>query len=376
MDDLYTLYGATISFYTAKLRSYLIFKKIPFQEVVASNYIFDHCLVPIIGYRMMPILRAPSGELLQDSTATMDWLEGRYPEPSVYPQGPRQRFAALLLEAYAHDWLYIVAMHSRWNFPAENDDFLACEFGKIRVPYAQFEEQITVGRQGFELPRGRLPLAGITDRTKPAIERWTWQLIDTLNEHFGSFDYLLGGRPCTADFALMGSLYGHLSHDPCSSSKICDTAPSVVRWMSRMNRTSQPAGEFLRDDRVPEALDCLLKQAREEYVPAACDVMRKVGEWVEAHPGEPIPRALGEQVVTIAGVRESREAWSHLQYMAQRPLIYYQQCEPSARNEIDALLKKAGAEIDLNYSISHRVMRDNYQLVHDPENTRRFIWSP
>ena len=66
MTELYTLYGAQISNYTAKVRSYLIFKKLLFQEVVATNYIYDKILVPVVGFRMMPVICMPDGLLLQD----------------------------------------------------------------------------------------------------------------------------------------------------------------------------------------------------------------------------------------------------------------------------------------------------------------------
>jgi hypothetical protein len=64
LTDLYTLYGAQISNYTAKGRSYLIFKQLLFREAVTTNYIYDKILVPVVGFRMMPVIRMPDGLLL------------------------------------------------------------------------------------------------------------------------------------------------------------------------------------------------------------------------------------------------------------------------------------------------------------------------
>ena len=79
MTELYTLYGAQISNYTAKVRSYLIFKKLLFQEVVATNYIYDKILVPVVGFRMMPVIRMEFGRMYEPTRKLrrpdQDWRE-------------------------------------------------------------------------------------------------------------------------------------------------------------------------------------------------------------------------------------------------------------------------------------------------------------
>ena len=48
------------------------------------------------------------------------------------------------------------------------------------------------------------------DGSQEAIERSFEALLDLLTEHFMAHEYLLGDRPCLADFAMMGPLYAHL----------------------------------------------------------------------------------------------------------------------------------------------------------------------
>jgi glutathione S-transferase len=363
MSELFTLYGAQISIYTAKLRSYLTFKRILFQEVLPTLYVFERILIPVIGFRMMPVLRTPEGTLLQDSTLIIDLLEQRFPDRPVYPSTPRQHLAALLLDAYAHDWLYIVAMYTRWTFPAENDEFIAREFGRLREPTAQPDDQRAIGERGCALPRERLPMAGVTERTRPGLKIWTKSLLAHLDAHFVRHDFLLGGRPCTADFALMGPLYGHLFRDPQSARLMRQLAPNVLNWIARMNLEPQGDGDYLVGDEVPDTLFPLLNHARQEYLPAAYDVIRRVGVWVEENPGMPIPRTLGEHEVLIAGVREKRAVWTQIQYMAQRPLRLYQAAVGSSRTEMDRLLTEIGGDTKLDFRIAHWLVRKNHQLT-------------
>lgn len=363
MADIYTMYGAQISNYSAKLRSYLIFKRILFQEVVASNAVYDRILVPVIGYRMMPILRTPEGEFLQDSTDIIDFLEARFPTPSVYPAAPRQRLAALLLEAYAHDWVRAPAMYYRWGFPDDNRDYLAREFGRMYEPTAHPDDQVTIGEKSAAWTRDRLPALGITPRTIPQFEAWTARLLGWLDQHFATHDYLLGGRPSTADFTLMGPIYGHLYRDPHSTALLRRSAPHVIRWVERMNAPPAADGDYLPGDEVPETLMPLLRHAFAEYLPVAIDTVQRVANWIEENPGAPIPRFLGTQNFTIGGVTETRTVWTCIQYMIQRPLGCYQGSSGATRLAMDDLLAAIGPEAELSFRIERPVKRQDYKLV-------------
>lgn len=363
MADIYTLYGAQISNYSAKVRSYLIFKKIPFQEVVASNHVYDRLLVPTIGFRMMPVVRTPEGLLLQDSTEIIDYMEACFPEPSVYPSGPAQRLAALLLEAYVHDWVRVPAMYYRWGFPEQNHDYLIREFGRMYEPTASLEYQAALGDSSSAWTRERLPALGVTERTIPEFEAWTERLLGWLDGHFSRHDYLLGARPCTADFTLMGPFYGHLYRDPYSHGLLKRLAPNVVRWVERMNSAPEGGGNYLPEDEVPNSLLPILHHAFGEYVPVAYDTVGRVSAWIEQNPGEPIPRFLGKQRFTIGGVTEDRTVWTCIQYMIQRPLKLYQSANKADKAAMDRLLSEIGPRCNLDLVVPRPVKRENYKLV-------------
>src|SRR5262245_12984609 len=113
----YTLIGAEVSYYSAKVRAYLRHKQLPFREVGASRDVYRDVIVPRTGVRFIPVLLSADGSAVQDSRAIIDYLEARHPSPRVTPQQPAHELMALLLELYGDEWLLLPAMHYRWNVP-------------------------------------------------------------------------------------------------------------------------------------------------------------------------------------------------------------------------------------------------------------------
>ena len=74
---LHQLIGAEVSLYTGKLRCYLKYKDIPFEEVVASQSVFRDVIIPRTGVRYIPILITDQDEAIQDTTEIIDALERR-----------------------------------------------------------------------------------------------------------------------------------------------------------------------------------------------------------------------------------------------------------------------------------------------------------
>ena len=113
------LYGWQLSYYTGKLRSYLRYKGIPFDEREVDLLTLVWRIKRKTGEVVMPVLVTPEGEWLQDTSAIIDRLELQQPQPAIAPAGPVQRFASSLLEAWGDEWWVPIAMHTRWSY-AEN----------------------------------------------------------------------------------------------------------------------------------------------------------------------------------------------------------------------------------------------------------------
>ena len=84
MADLYRIFGAEMSPYSVKVRSYFRYKAIPHQWILrnaASQAEFEtYAKMPII-----PLVVTPDGVGIQDSTPIIDAMEKLFPAPSIHP---------------------------------------------------------------------------------------------------------------------------------------------------------------------------------------------------------------------------------------------------------------------------------------------------
>ena len=260
----FTLWGAPLSVYSAKGRSYLIKKRIPYRELFPSHPDFGSRILPSLGFFVIPVLETPGGEIVQDTSDIIDYLEARFPEPSFVPQTPVQQTVATLLCAFGSEGFNQPSMHYRWSFLHEHGDYIVTEFGRAtspsRGPGATQGHSGAVHRSHEESAQ-----AGHQGRTIPAIETAS-VMLRSLDALFLHHPYLLGGRPSMADFGFMTGLYAHLSRDPVPSALMKSRAPNVFRWTERMNIANLDDGRFpeagnayLPNDQLPEALEPILR---------------------------------------------------------------------------------------------------------------------
>lgn len=358
------LIGAPVSLYTAKARAYLRFKRIAFDEVLATQEVYRRVIVPRTGVRYIPVLITDDDLAIQDTTDIIDQLELRYPEPSIYPESPAQRLVALLLEVYGDEWLVLPAMHFRWNIP-ENRAFALREFGATSAPEASLEEQLAIGEKLSVPFAGALPALGITERSAPAIELSYAQLLADLDRHFAALPFLLGTRPSLADFGLFGPLYAHLYRDPYSGRMLRQEAPQVAAWVERMLAPSDDQGSFLSDDRVPETLLPILRRMFNEQVPVLLKTVESIRVWADSNTdGRPLPRALGTHSYTLEGVEAQRAIFPYQVWMWQRPYDHVRGLRAAERAGVAALLDRLpGASEAFSLPIPRRVRRLDNKLV-------------
>lgn len=338
MSDIF--YGAPLSLFSGKARAYLDWKGVDYEERLAVPEVYRDIIVPAVGRPVIPVVETADGGIVQDTTCIIDHYEALRPDPSVYPAGPRQRLAALLLETFGDEWLVIPAMHYRWNY---NEDWAYSEFGTVALPDGTPEEQYALGRKRAGPFRGSLPMLGVTPATIPAIETAYEALLADLSAHFERYDFLFGSRPSIGDFGLIGPLYAHLYRDPASGAIMDRLAPRVAAWVRRMVEVDQPgSGEFLAEDSVPGTLLPILARQMAEQIPHLQTVAAMLGEWAEANEGDEPPRALGMAAFAIEGTGGERLAFPYSLWMLQRALDWYRGLEDEDRAACDALLERVG----------------------------------
>ncbi|MCC5886515.1 MAG: glutathione S-transferase N-terminal domain-containing protein [Gammaproteobacteria bacterium] len=347
-DSHYRLYGGEISYYSGKVRAYLRHKGIPFEEQQATREVYKEVILPRVGWPVIPVVVTPDDQTLQDSSDIIDALEQRFPEPSVYPEGPCQKLAALLLEVYGDEWLKIPAMHYRWN---HNTDWIIREFGRLSRPDGTAEEQYEIGERTCRPFRGSLPALGVSESTIPAIEASYEALLGDLDAHFAKHPFLFGNRPSIGDFGLIGPLYAHQYRDPASGALMERIAPSVVAWVKRMVEpaNADTKGEFLPDDDVPDTLLPVLARMAAEQFPVLASTRTAFEAWNAAHPEEAIPRGIGMHGFTLQRdtpqqAQGERAIFPFDLWMLQRPQDHYRELDGSGRAAADAFMTRFGSD--------------------------------
>lgn len=358
----YIVYGGEHSLFTGKLRAYMRYKGLNWEERPATREVYRNIILPNIGAPIIPVLETSTGDYVQDTTEIIDVLEARHPDAPVYPDTPRQRLVALLLELFGDEWLVIPAMHYRWSVLDRQREFILSEFGRLSNPEASYEEQIAIGERTSQAFAGMVPALGITEATIPGIEAAYLEILEQLDEHFSHYDYLLGSRPCIGDYGLMGPLYAHLARDPVPKALMRERAPRVYAWVQRMNAPEPLGGEFLPGDTVPESLLPLLATQCTDQMPDVLDVIRHNGAWLEDNPGGNIPRFLGMHPFSFGSARGERVIGSYAQWLFQRPWSHYHSLDDQERESADHLLERVGGTAALNVSIDHWLQRKPGQL--------------
>eukprot|EP00775_Hariotina_reticulata_P009460 gene9462-9625_t len=231
----YVLIGSDHSLFTGKLRVYLMYKGIPFEQMTASKDAYLQVIVPRTGVTFIPVLVCPDRtSVLQDTHAIIQNLEQRFPQYPILPSTPCQSLTSQLLELYGDEWLLLPAMHYRWSFP-EQLQLLLYQFGATNSPTAPYKQQLAIGRKVSARFSSMLPALGITEASIPAIQnRFHWQLA-VLQHHLEQHQFLLSNSsPCSGEFGLMGPLFAHLFKDPVPQAIIKMHAPLVANWVERV----------------------------------------------------------------------------------------------------------------------------------------------
>lgn len=108
------VYGASVSYYTGKLETYLHYKGIAYER--GSPYEDIREIKEQVGSIQHPMVNPRDGRWMSDSTPMILQLETEYPDRGILPEDPVVEFVAHLIEDYADEWLWRAAMHYRWSY--------------------------------------------------------------------------------------------------------------------------------------------------------------------------------------------------------------------------------------------------------------------
>jgi len=359
MDSSYRLYGAEISYFTAKARAALRAKRLHVEEVLATPKAYAEVILPRVGMAFIPVIVTPEDETWQDTSDILDHLERAFPEAPLYPATSLQRVVAHLWELYCDEFLLLPALHYRWSF-AESEqqaraDFAACNGSRKSTD--RLADTIKAFTHG---------LCGVNEKTTPAIEAHTHELLARLEAHFADVPFLLGDRPSLADCSLMGLMYAHLYLDAVPGRMLRRTAPLTCHWIQRMNHPDVDSfGDWLAGDALAPTMRPLLELIGSDAVPLILDTARAFEAWADAHgkPGDEPARMVGTHTTRLGDAETERGTSPYTLWMLQRPLDQLHVLSSSDRRRVLGALEGTGLDALLGYQPRHRLGKRAFKLA-------------
>ncbi|MFT4822834.1 MAG: glutathione S-transferase [Halioglobus sp.] len=272
-QGIYGLYGMELSMFSRKLEAQLRFQNIPhewrFKTDARSKEIEARC-----GTHFIPALVTPDNWVIHDTIALGPFLNSRFDEAAVIPSGPIQRACCFVLEDIFNHWLGRVAVHTRWCYP-ENVAWVGPRFGangtldrSIDVPFSDEEllQLAPIGeamRDGFGLPVCNN--TGVGPEQSESVKADFTDMLSVLSQHFATNNFLLGPRPCLADFALAGACKAHFVTDPTPVSWLGDHKDMLFAYTDRVFNADAEDAQWMGNDALPESLRSIFDYAQKTY---------------------------------------------------------------------------------------------------------------
>ena len=206
MADL-ILHHFAASPFSEKVRLILGYKQLAWKSVIVPNILPKPDVVALTGgYRKTPFLQI-GADIYCDTALIAEVLEHLRPTPSLYPEPGPARALARILAQWADDTLFWAAVSYNRGASAE-------------LPAAVFEDRKAMG---FDVDWWRP-----ADAT-PAYQAYVQRLSDLLQD----LPYLLGYKPCIADFCAYHALW-LVYLRPHATVELAPDAAALKAWLDRM----------------------------------------------------------------------------------------------------------------------------------------------
>tara|TARA_R110002049_G_scaffold56036_1_gene154850 strand:+ start:3532 stop:4584 length:1053 start_codon:yes stop_codon:yes gene_type:complete len=270
----YGLVGIELSMFSRKLEAQLRFQNIPWywhfktQERTAD-------IEARTGTHFIPALITPEKWMIHDTIALGPLLNDRFHGTPVIPSSPTQRACCFILEDVFNHWLGRVCVHTRWCY-ADNVAWVGPRFGantvlnrSIEVPFTEQElrDLSPIGPMMYEgFGKNVCQFNGVGPDQEAAVRADFTQMLSVLDAHFTTHDFLLGPRPCLADFALAGACKAHFVTDPTPLGWLGEYRDMLIAYTDRLfGDADYTARNWMPGDQLPQSLDSILEYAQNSY---------------------------------------------------------------------------------------------------------------
>ena len=275
----YQLIGNQYSMFTRKLEAQLRFQDIPwryqFKTLDSTPAIEQRA-----GTHFIPVLTTPEKWMIHDTIAIGPMLNDRFSRTPVIPATPLQRSACFILEDFFNHWLGRTAVHTRWCYP-NNVDWIGKQFAINLILNRSIAEETTdeelepFSGMGEQIKDSFGMKACINTGAGPdqgdAVKGDFDKLLTALNQHLSQHRFLLGDRPCLADFALAGACKAHFIADPEPLSWLGEYRNMLVSYTDQFyddncDKAPIAKGDWPCNDQLPESLSCIFDYMQSSYL--------------------------------------------------------------------------------------------------------------
>jgi len=259
----YHIFGAEVSPYSVKVRSYFRYKGLPHEWLSRADdgaTYERHAKLPLI-----PLVVTPDDRGLQDSTPILEALEAEHPEPSIHPDDPALAFVSALLEEFGDEWGNKWMFHYRWARPVDQES-AALRIVEAMMPGVGGEQKEGMARGIRERMVGRVGFVGSNEQTAPLIEASWREAVALMEAHLSERPYLFGARPAFGDFGLWGQVYNAWT-DPTAGDILKDGEPGVCAWVRRMLEPKAEGAFEPWDALAPTLMPLLERQVGALFLP-------------------------------------------------------------------------------------------------------------
>ena len=346
MKHKYRLYGWRASHFTAKLRAYMNFKSLDYEEKQCSLYDLVSRLPKKTGTSSMPAVETEEGIWLSDTPEIIAWLESKHKTNPVLPTTPKQKIGAMLLENWIDDTWLKISIHTRWSYPVNFEKKLQSETGKALLPFAPRSMQRWVSKKLFaDRIISYLPSQGVIPEQIELLENWANRLLDILNEHFKQHAYLFGQHPSIADYALIGGIGGHLNYDPWPKEHWMAPRIYLSDWANRTHSGKAVNSGFLNNDEIPVSLYPLFDIVANEYFPIIESTVESVRHHISnasLTTGAKLPRVMDSITYPMLDQTFSSAPFTYSLWRMQRLKNTYESFESTEKEAVDRWFYKLG----------------------------------
>ncbi len=274
------LQGVHGSPYTRKMLAVLRYKRLPYRFIIGMPNMpampgsgADRGQLPVPKVPLLPTFYLPDAQgklqAVTDSTPLIRRIEAAFPERSVIPADPVMAFLNYVIEDYADEWLTRCMFHYRWSYEADigKAGTVLPLLQRVDLPdpvLAGFSKQFT------ERQIGRLHVVGSDATTAPVIEDSYVRFLDCMEAMLRTGQFVLGNRPSSADFGLMGQLTCLTHFDP-TPMRICEArAPRTYAWVERAEDLCGyeiTAADWCSPEDIADALLAFLREVARTHLP-------------------------------------------------------------------------------------------------------------